>query len=917
MVGKLKTLTRALKTGRWNSQMQACCRAGGPLHHSLLVYLQMSRAGIPPDHVTFPLLLKASVSLPSLALCSALHTQILKSGFGADTVVATALVGALSKCSDVAGARKVFDEIPEKDLAAWNSMLAGYSRNGFVEQVFSVFGRMQLCGLEPNASTLSILLQGCCLNDSGDWLRAGKCIHGYAFQRQGDGHFDDLFFYNSLVVFYSKCRSIEFAERVFDAMCWKDVVSWNAMLAGYSRNGYGYEAVRLFHRMQEEGVSPDLVTLETALQACAHTGDAIEDGRSIHKYMVENRFSLNVYVENSLLLMYCKCGDMDSANHLFDGMHIRNLVSWNILIDGYVQNGQPGKALYLFKCNWAVENAVSSGLLVTALQALKILGEYPGEQIMCIHCLAIKMGLNSDAFVISSLISAYGECANIVAARGCFDNIADRGDNIDIAIWNAILSAYAHNGWSDEAIYLFRRMELEGCRSDAIGLVNILVVCTQQSDWRLGKVIHGLAIRKQYESNVVVSTALMELYLRCGFLIFACLLFRKMDKRNAASWNTMIFGCCQNGFPRASLNLFHHMMQHDDLAPDATTMVGVIEAISERGFESERKYIHDFVIHFDLDKDEYVANSLIAMYAEFGNFDSANLVFCRSNRRSTVTWNTMISVYSRHLLPNKAIAVFQQMKVESVAPDSIALLSLLPACAYLASLTIGMWIHSVICKAGYESNVYIGTALINVYAKCADINTARQVFERMSFKTIVSWNSIIWGYAWHGDAKEANSLFMEMQRLGLDPDIVTFLALISGCSHSGDVEKGQQYFDLMVDKYSILPRMEHFSSLVDLLSRNGLIKEAFEFIDRMPISPEVSTWGTLLGACRVQQEIAAGLVAAEKLFKLDPVHCGYHILTANMFSESGLWADASMTRKKITERGVMKHPGWSKIDNFI
>ncbi|XP_058080675.1 putative pentatricopeptide repeat-containing protein At3g11460, mitochondrial [Magnolia sinica] len=880
----------------------------------------MSRQGIKPNRLTFPLLLKASISLSSLPLSTALHTQIFKFGFGADIVVVTALVDALCKCSDVGSARKVFDGMTGKDVAAWNAMLSGYCRNGYVDEVLLVFARMQSCGVEPNSLTLSILLQTSSSSDNGDWRRLGRCVHGYVFQRQangGVGDVNDVFLYNSLLVFYNKSGNIEFAECLFERMSRRDVVSWNAMMSGYSRNGYAHEALRTFHRMQAEGFCPDLVTLETALQACAQAGDAIEDGRSIHKFMVECGFSLNIYAENSLLLMYCKCRDIDSAGYLFDGMRVRNLVSWNILIDGYVQNGQPQKALLLFKYTRMVERTVSSDLLVSALQALKLLGGHPEEHIMCIHCLVIVTGLDSNAFVTSSLVASYGEGGNVETALSCFNYSAYRRNRTNRVSWNTMLSVYVFNRCCNEAIELFRTMQFEAYECDAITLVNALLVCTQQSDMKQGKAIHAYIIRNQFEPNVVVTTALLELYLQCKLLNVACLLFSKMHRRNVVSWNTMIFGCCQNGFPGTSLNLFHHMLQQDNMAPDATTVVGVIEAISQRGFESEGKYIHDYAIHLNLDKDEFVVNSLIAMYAGFGNFDRASLVFDEVNKLSTVTWNAMISEYSRHGLPDKAIAVFHRMKIESVASDSITLLSILPACAHLASLSCGMWIHSIVCKTGYESDVFVGTALINMYAKCGDIKMARLVFERMGFKTTVSWNSMIWGYGMHGNAEEAEKLFLAMQLLGLDPDIVTFLVLISGCSHAGNVQKGRQYFDLMTREYSMSPRIEHFSSVVDLLSRNGLVQEAFEFIEKMPVAPHTCTWGPLLGACRVQRDIRAGLVAAEKVFELDPFHCGYHVLLANMYSESGRWADASMIRSKMRERGVGKQPGWSMVDYHI
>ncbi|XP_077243694.1 pentatricopeptide repeat-containing protein At4g13650-like isoform X2 [Tasmannia lanceolata] len=736
----------------------------------------------------------------------------------------------------------------------------------------------------------------------------GRCIHGYIYRRRSD-----VFLYNSLLVFYNKCGSIEVSKILFETMPSRDLVSWNAMISGYNQNGCAWEALELFYGLRQEGFNPDLVTLETAIQACAQLGDvAIKVGKLIHGFIVQSGFYLNVYVENSLLLMYSKCGDIEFAQHLFDRMAVKNLFSWRVLIDGYVQCEQPKQASMLFKCMRIVEREASSDLLVSVLQAIKLLGGSL-EQVMGIHCLVIVMGFDSDAFVNSSLTAAYGQGGEIWIARRCFDYFIE-GRSDSIVSWNGMLNICVRNWCYIEAMELLQTMQLKACKCDSITLVSALVVCTQQVDLKRGKVVHGYIIRNHFESNVYIATALLEFYVRCGLLGVACLLFSKIPQRNVVSWNTMIFGCSQHGFPGVSLNLFHQMLQYGGMMPDPTTLVGVIEAISQRGFETEGKYIHDYAIQVGFDREEFVANSLIAMYAGFGDFDKANLVFCRARKLSTVTWNAMISQYSHSGLADKAIAVFHLMKVENIALDSITLLSLLPGCAHLASLTCCMWIHSIISKTGFESDVFVGTALIDMYAKCGDINIARLVFERMTFKTTVSWNSMILGYGMHGNVEEVDKLFLEMQRLGVDPDIITFLILMSSCSHAGDVEKGHRYFDLM-NAHSISPGVEHYSSIVDLLSRRGLLQEAFEFIEKMPVALTTCGLGALLGACRVQGNMEVGLVTAEKLFELDPSHCGYHVLLANMYSESGRWMDAFMIRRKLGDMGVKKLPGWSMVEN--
>lgn len=800
--------------------------------------------------------------------------------------------------------------MPVRDVAAWNALLSGYSRNGYVEQALSLFAWMRSCGETPNSLTLSVLLQVCAA-DAGCW-KLGRCLHGYICRRRGGGDFD-VFLDNSLLGFYCKCGDVEVAEKVFARMPVRDLVSWNVMMSGYVQNGCAHLTLRAFRVLQEEGFNPDSVTLETALRACAQLGDGVEDGKLIHGIMIASGLSLDVYLANSLLVMYSKCGVMESVCRVFDRMTIRNLVSWNILIDGYVRRGQPEKALALFRLMRMTEREISSSLLVSALKAIKILGGCTEEQVMCIHCLVIATGFDLDAFVSSSLIAAYGEFGDIATARRCFDYFTHRR-NDNLVCWNAMVSVYAHSWCFDEAMTLLRVMQLNACKVDTITLVNALLICAQQSDLRQGKVVHGYIIRNWFDSSVNMTTMLLELYVRCGSLITACSLFSRMSPRNIVSWNTMIFGCCQNGFPRVSLSLFHHLVQQDSVTPDATTLVGVINAISQRGFQSEGKYIHVYSIRVGLDKDEFVINALIAMSMELADFDDALSVFDTADKCSTVTWNAMISECSRHGMSAKAVAVFHQMKLQNVTPDSITLLSLLPACADIASLYCGLWVHSIISKTGHESDVFLGTALIDMYAKCGDIDMGRMVFERMGIKTTVSWNSMIWAYGMHGNEEEANRLFYEMCQMGVNPNAITFLTLISACSHAGDVEKGRQYIDLMTREYSMALTKEHCTSTVDLLGRNGHVKEAIEFIGKLPEATAACTWGALLGACRIQGNIELGMYAAEKLFELDPFHCGYHVSLANMFSELGRWREASIVRRKLVQMGIKKSPGWSIVD---
>ncbi|WOK91847.1 pentatricopeptide repeat-containing protein [Canna indica] len=891
------------------SRLAALSRSGD--HSGLLsLFLRCARAReqpAKPDGPIYLVLLRAAAALSSRATVLSLHAHIAKSGHLHDVVVNTALVDALSKCSDAGSARKLFDEMPARDTAAWNVMLSGCARSGDVEQAVCLASAMRSSGVTPNVVTLSVLLQ---VYGGLTEKKLGQSVHAYAVRHL---QLMDTFLVNSLIVYYNKSGNFHTSERIFERMLRRDIVSWNAMMAGYAQSDFGWRALELFNLMRKE-CQPDLFTLETALHACALVGsDAIDGGLAIHGLLVKLRFQMDVHGENSLLLFYCKCRLMEDGQTIFDRMGARNIVSWNILVDGYVQIRRPGKVLNLAKCISFNELGVSSDLLVCTLQAARQLGST--KHIMCIHGLVMVMGFSFDTYINSSLIAAYGDCGKIILARKTLDYLVSETSNVT-ACWNSMLSIHVKYMYFSEALELVSHMHANECIVDAVTLVNILSVSTELLNLRLGKAVHGFMIRNKHDFNVFATTALLEHYAECGTLTEACYLFLKIPIRNRVTWNTMIHCFVHNGFPQTALKLFYLMQEQDNFVPDATSIVGVIEAISQRGYEEEKNYIHKYAIESGFIDDEYVANSLIAMHASVCNFDNAITVFERTSKLSVVTWNTLISGYANHGLVNKATSVFYFMKSQNVAPDLVTFLCLIRASTTLGSLNCLTQIHTIICKEGYESNLLVGTSLVYGYAKCGDLIVARLIFDGLKYRSTVTWNSMIQGYGMHGNAEEVHELFSQMQQSGIVPTVVTFLNIISACSHVGDVEKGQYYFDLMRYVYSLIPNRDHLCSLIDLLGRRGLLKEAHETLEKSPLDPGLHAWGALLGACRIQGDLEVGLTAANKILELDPLHYGYNLLLSNMHAEVGRWTVASEIRNNIDKMGLKKVNGWTMIESF-
>lgn len=254
------------------------------------------------------------------------------------------------------------------------------------------------------------------------------------------------------------------------------------------------------------------------------------------------------------------------------------------------------------------------------------------------------------------------------------------------------------------------------------------------------------------------------------------------------------------------------------------------------------------------------------------------------------------------------------MEKSRLEPDAITLANVLLACGDLSALLLGRKIHEQVERKKLRPNVILENALIDMYARCGCLEDARKVFDKMKFRDVASWTSLMTAYGMTGQGRNAMVLFKEMQDSGLSPDSIAFVAIMSACSHSGLLDEGKIYFKQMTDDYKITPRIEHFSCMVDLLGRSGEVTEAYNFIKQMPLEPNQRVWGTLLSACRVYSNMDIGLLAADKLFELVPEQSGYYVLLSNIYAKAGRWQEVTAVRSLMKRRGIRKMPGISNVE---
>lgn len=458
---------------------------------------------------------------------------------------------------------------------------------------------------------------------------------------------------------------------------------------------------------------------------------------------------------------------------------------------------------------------------------------------------------------------------------------------------------------------------------------------------------------KQLHAQLIVSglldrppngRRLLESYVSMSQLNFALSVFNTLPLPDAFAYNTMIRGFILGKCPHDSLLLYNKLLL-DGIKPDNYSYTFVLKACSHLKALSEGKQVHGQIIKAGIAPDTHVHSSLIHMYtnsdriacaecvlAEFseentlaknsmisgylsqGHVEKARTVFDKMAAKDVATWSAMITGYTKNGLYADALVVFREMMVYQIHPNESTLVSSLSACAHLGALDQGRWIHAYLDKTGVQISTSLGTALIDMYAKCGSITCGYEVFQKISQRDIVTWGVIISGFAIHGQAEKCFQLFNEMVASGTLPNEVIFVAILSACSHAGYVRLGHHYFNQMVHDFGIKPSIEHYGCMVDLLGRAGQLSEAEELIESMPEKPNSIIWGALLSACRTYGDLRRGNRAFSHLIELEPMSGDRYKLAGLMLANAGEKAVATKIWKFIEENDLETTRGTSFIE---
>lgn len=474
------------------------------------------------------------------------------------------------------------------------------------------------------------------------------------------------------------------------------------------------------------------------------------------------------------------------------------------------------------------------------------------------------------------------------------------------------------NDCFDDAIEFYGLMRSEGFLPNNFTFPFVLKACARLLDLQLGVKIHTLVVKAGFDCDVFVKTSLVCLYAKCGYLEDAHKVFDDIPDKNVVSWTAIISGYIGVGKFREAIDMFRRLLEMN-LAPDSFTIVRVLSACTQLGDLNSGEWIHKCIMEMGMVRNVFVGTSLVDMYAKCGNMEKARSVFDGMPEKDIVSWGAMIQGYALNGLPKEAIDLFLQMQRENVKPDCYTVVGVLSACARLGALELGEWVSGLVDRNEFLYNPVLGTALIDLYAKCGSMSRAWEVFKGMKEKDRVVWNAIISGLAMNGYVKISFGLFGQVEKFGIKPDGNTFIGLLCGCTHAGLVDEGRRYFNSMYRFFSLTPSIEHYGCMVDLLGRAGLLDEAHQLIRNMPMEANAIVWGALLGACRIHRDTQLAELVLKQLIELEPWNSGNYVLLSNIYSANLKWDAAAKVRLSMNEKRIQKPPGcsWIEVDGIV
>ncbi|CAM8958283.1 unnamed protein product [Rhodiola kirilowii] len=518
-----------------------------------------------------------------------------------------------------------------------------------------------------------------------------------------------------------------------------------------------------------------------------------------------------------------------------------------------------------------------------------------------LHAHIIHKGLDQDHFLLSRFICICNSLRNTAYAASVFTQVSSPSSYL----WNCLMKGLCENSSLDETQSCFVGLRRSGGVPDCYTYSSWIKACANEGRVKEGMMAHGDVVKFGACGNLYVGTCLIDMYGKCGEVGFARKVFDEMGVRNVVSWTALLSGYTGLGDMVEAKNVFDEMPERN-----STTLNAMIKGFVKAGDLNKARRLFEEMPG----KNAVSYTILIDGYARDGDMVYARCLFDQSVNVDVVAWSALISGYVKNGQPYEAVKIFEKMCSYNVKADEFIMVSLMSACSQIGIPKLAEWVDARVNQSfGDLHNHYITAALIDMNAKCGNMDRARALFEEMPKRDLISYCSMMQGFSIHGCGSQAVDLFRRMLNDGLTPDGVAFTVILTACCHAGLVDEGCQFFSLMTNQYSLVPSPDHYACMVNLYGRAGQLTAAYDLIVSMPVEPHAGAWGALLGACRLLGDIELGEAVAAKLMELEPQGAGTYVLLSNIYAEADRWLDVWSVRSAMQRKGIRKKIGHCRI----
>lgn len=736
----------------WNSMIRGYTRAG--LHREALQFFGYvsEEKGIDPDKYTFTFALKACTGAMDLEEGLRFHNLIAEMGFDSDVYIGTALVELYCKAGDLISARQVFDQMPVKDIVTWNTMVSGLAQNGCSGEALRLFRDMHFSCVDIDHVSLYNLIPAVSKLGKNDVCR---CLHGLVIKKGFTFGFS-----SGLIDMYCKCADLYDAECVFEEALSKDDSSWGIMMAAYAYNGSFEEALNLFDRMRNYEVRMNKVAAASALQAAGYVGDLVK-GIAIHEYAVQQGLMSDVSVATSLISMYAKCGELETAEQLFINIKDRDVVSWSAMIALFEQAGYHDDALSLFRDMMKIHVTPNAVTLMSVLPACT--GIATSRLGKSIHCYAIKADIESELETATAIISMYAKSGLFSPALKAFERLPIK----DAVAFNALAQGYTQIGNVGKAFDVYNNMKFHGVYPDSGTMAGMLQTCALCSDYDRGSCVYGQIIKHGFDSECHVAHALIDMFTKCDALAAAKSLFENCRfEKTTVSWNIMMNGYLLHGQAEEAIAAFRQM-RIENFQPNTVTFVNLLHAAAQLAALRVGMSIQASLIRFGFCSHTPVGNSLVDMYAKCGMIEFSERCFIEMRNKDILSWNTMLSAYAAHGLASCAVSLFLSMEENEVKPDSVSFLSVLSACRHAGLVEEGKQMFKEMEERHkIEAEVEHYVCMVDLLGKAGLFGEAVEMVRSMRVKASVGvWGALLSCSRMHCNLWLSNAALCQLVKL--------------------------------------------------------------------------------------------------------------------------------------------------------